>query len=149
VNPLEFLAVLRRSGRLVGYRRSATRQLLMNSIEQHRTEGKLPMMTATLKSGLGRVGSIPPGLANNPFRVLGFPAPDCGYQKTAGSSTRRWRALFSRIRAGNFPAGRRRKWISHAALESRPIHASFRTAVENRVGLGVGLAFLRHFATSL
>jgi hypothetical protein len=107
------------------------------------------MMTATLMSGLDRVGSLPPGWAYNPFQVLGFPAPDCGCQKTAGSSTRRLHTLFSGIRAGNFPAGRRGKWISHAALESRTIHASFRTAVENRVGLGLGHPFLRHFATSL
>jgi hypothetical protein len=56
------------------------------------------MMIATLMSGLGRVGSIPPGWACAPFRVLGFPAPDCGCQKTSGSSTRPLRTLFSRIR---------------------------------------------------
>jgi hypothetical protein len=77
--------------------------------------------------------------------VLGFPAPDCGCQKTAGSSARHLRTLFGRIRAGNFPAGRRRKWISHVAIELQKIHASFRTAVENQLGL----AFLRHFVTSL
>jgi hypothetical protein len=40
--------------------------------------------------------------------------------------------LFSRTRPGNFPEGRRRKWISHAPPESRTIHASFRTAASAR-----------------
>jgi hypothetical protein len=33
--------------------------------------------------------------------------------------------LFNRTRPGNFPAGRRKRWISHAPRESRTIHASF------------------------
>jgi hypothetical protein len=41
-----------------------TLQLLMS--KQHRTGDRLPLMTATLMLGLGRVGSIPPVWAYNP-----------------------------------------------------------------------------------
>jgi hypothetical protein len=40
-----------------------------------------------------------------PFQVLGFPAPDCGCQKTAGSSTQPLRTIVQQDTAWKLPGG--------------------------------------------
>ena len=41
----------------------------------------------------------------HPFQVLGFPAPDCGCQKTEGSSTRRLRTIVQQDTDWKLPGG--------------------------------------------
>jgi hypothetical protein len=45
------------------------------------------------------------GLLALSFQVLGFPAPDCGCQKTAGSSTRRLRTIVLQDTDWKLPGG--------------------------------------------